>query len=285
MLYIHHIATAQGSAGLQYSYTMLPTLEQVGASYGQYYIKHMRGDKAGVIYRNSSNWDPGRAAFDKTVTDAGVTIVDQEGVVNNQGDYTSQIVKLEQSGAQTVLIWENAVYAEQIIQQAHNQGYNPKWVLFPFNLTLQTLEKAGVNPNQMQGLLPLPAYTCPSLRGSDPSYNTYKSEFEQFEAAYAKYDSGANLCGGGGDLLFETWEAWKQTADLLTQCGPSCTRNKLAGLLDNGYHAQVGANCPIDFRGDGHHGGGNSEDEYVVRNVNGTDIWANVGGFCQGSIQ
>ena len=282
MLYIHHIALQAGSAGLRYSYTMLPTLEQVGVSFGQYYLARDKGLKVGIIYRNSSNWDAGRVTFEQTVKAAGADIVDEEPVNNNQGDYSTEIVKMQGQGAQVVLIWENALAAEQIIQQSHNQGYSPKWLLFPFNLTLTTLNSAGVDTSQMEGMVPWPAYTCNAL--DKPQYVAYRAEIKRFEDAYAKYDPNAKLCGDGGDLLFGTWEAWEQIGDLLYQCGPQCTRNKIAGLMLNGYHATVGANCPVDFRnGDGHHGGG-PEDLYRVTQINGNNAWYNTG-FCETTIR
>jgi hypothetical protein len=273
-LYIHHIATQAGTAGLRFSYTMLPTLEQVGTSFGQYYLAHDANLKIGIVYRNSSNWDPGRLAFVKTLQDAGkgANIVDQEPVSNNQGDYSSQIVKMK-AQADVVLIWENALAAEQFIQQSSNQGWNPKWLLFPFNLTLKTLDQAAVDTSKMEGVSPWPAYTCNA--SSLPEFSAYRAELERFEAAYAKYDSSANLCGDGGDLLFASWEAWQQVADLLVQCGRDCTRNKMAGLMLSGYHATVGANCAVDFRGsDGHHGGG-PEDTFKVGQLNGANGWYN----------
>jgi ABC-type branched-subunit amino acid transport system substrate-binding protein len=280
-LYIHHIATQQGTAGLRYSYTMLPTLEQVGTSFGQYYLAHDANLKIGIVYRNSSNWDPGRLAFVKTLQDAGkgANIVDQEPVSNNQGDYSSQIVKMK-AQADVVLIWENALAAEQFIQQSSNQGWKPNWLLFPFNLTLKTLDQAGVDTTKMEGVGPWPAYTCKA--SSLPEFSTYRAELERFEAAYAKYDSGANLCGDGGDLLFTSWQAWEQVADLLVQCGRDCTRNKMAGLMLSGYHATIGANCPVDFRGDGHHGGG-PEDTFKVGQFNGARGWYNTA-FCMSRI-
>jgi ABC-type branched-subunit amino acid transport system substrate-binding protein len=274
-LYIHHIATQASTAGLRFSYTMLPTLEQVGTSFGQYYLAHEPNLKLGIVYRNSSNWDPGRLAFVKTLQDAGkgANIVDQEPVSNNQGDYSSQIVKMK-AQADVVLIWENALAAEQFIQQSSNQGWNPKWLLFPFNLTLKTLDQAGVDTTRMEAISPWPAYTCNA--SSLPEFSAYRAELQRFEAAYKQYDPGANLCGDGGDLLFASWEAWQQVADLLVQCGRDCTRNKMAGLMLNGYHATVGANCPVDFRGDGHHGGG-PEDTFKVGQFNGTRGWYNTG--------
>ncbi len=290
-LYIHHIALQAGSEGYRYSFTMLPTLEEVGKQFGQYYLTHFAGKKIGIIERNSSNWEAGSATFKQTLQAAGygADIVADDYVQNNQGQYAQEIADMSNPThpADVVLVWENALAAEQIINQAHQQGFKPKWLMFPFNLTLQTLAQAGVPNSELQnmvGMVPWPGYTCKSQRGSDAAFGPYQSEINQFEAAYAKYDNQANLCGGGGDLLFGTWEAWRQIYDLLYQCGRGCTRDKIAGLMLSGYHATIGANCPVDFRnGDGHHGG-LPEDLYHVDVVNNTPIWVTEQPMCQRNI-
>jgi len=296
MLYIHHIATQ--ARGLQYSFTMLPTLEQVGTQFGQYYLSHLNGKKIGIIERQSSNWSPGIATFRAALRAAGEekNIVADDPVTNNQGDYTKQILDMKTAPggpADVVFIWENALAADEIIQQSSNQSYDPKWLLFPFNLTLYTLNQSGVDTSGMQGIVPWPAYTSPAARctssGSgitrkDADYAQYASEYKQFEDAYALYDPGADLCGDGGDLLFGTWEAWRQVADLLVKCGVDCSRNGIAGLMLNGYDATVGANCPVDFATGDHHHGGGPEDIYVVKPENGGPGWVNTG-YCESTIQ
>jgi len=299
MLYIHHIATQTGTQGLQYSFTMLPSLETVGTQFGEYYLTHLNGKKIGIIERNSSNWEPGVVTFKAALQAAGesANIVADDKVTNNQGDYTKELVDMNAAGAQVVFIWENALAADEIIQQESNQTSNPpQWLLFPFNLTLYTLNASGVKTSGMQGIVPWPAYTSSSARCSsggsgitrnDADYEHYMNEIKLFEAMYAKYDSGtngANLCGMGGDLLFGTWEAWRQVADLLVKCGVNCTRNGIAGLMLNGYTSQVGANCTVDFSGGDHHHGGLGEDIYVVKQENGGPGWINTG-YCEGRIE
>ncbi|HEX6488101.1 MAG TPA: ABC transporter substrate-binding protein [Candidatus Dormibacteraeota bacterium] len=289
MLYVHHIALESGSDGLRYSFTMLPPLETVGQQFAQYYVANYAGQKLGIIERNSSNWEAGANTFKQYLKDNGYgqDIVDDEFVNNNQGQYSGQIANLQAKGAQVVLIWENALAAEQIIQQSDQQQYHPYWVGFPFNLTLQTLAQAGVSTANLQkysGMVPWPAYTCKSQRGSSSAFSAYQSEIDQFEAAYAKYDSQANLCGVGGDLLFGTWEAWRQVYDLLYQCGRNCTRDKIAGLMLSGYHATVGANCPVDFSTGDHHHGGYDEDIYHVVVINNTPVFANTPPLCRRDI-
>ena len=301
MIYIHHIATA--ATGLQYSFTMLPTLQEIGTQYGEYYVNHLKGQKVGIIERASSNWSPGVAAFKAYLSSHGVdtTNIKDDQVSNNQGDYSKEIVDMQTNGVQAVFIWENALAADSIIQQAANQNYTPKWLMFPFNLTLYTLNQAGNNSQTMnteiagmQGLVPWPAYTssparCQSggsgITRNDADYGQYSQEIAQFEAAYAKLDPKANMCGDGGDLLFGTWEAWKQVADLLVKCGPQCDRNKIAGLMESGYKSQVGANCPVDFSGGDHHEGGiGGEDVYVTKQENGGPGWVNTG-YCEATVR
>jgi ABC-type branched-subunit amino acid transport system substrate-binding protein len=290
MLYVHHIATQAGTAGLQYSFTMLPTLETVGRQFGQYYLSHLNGLRIGIIERNSSNWSPGLVAFRQVLAAAGEenNIVADDQVTNNQSEYPQQIADMRTAkggGAQVVFIWENALAADEIIQQSSGQGYNPKWLLFPFNLTLNTLQSSGVDTSQMQGIVPWPAYACPSQRpaGYFGGNTAYQEEVQKFEAEYAQRDPNAQLCGDGGDLLFGTWEAWKQTAQLLVDCGPSCTRDGIAGLMLNGYKSQVGSNCPVDFAGgDGHHGG-SGEDLYATEPGPTQRVWHNTG-FCESTI-
>ena len=303
VLYIHHIATQQGTAGMQYSFTMLPTLETVGTQFGQYYLTHMSGEKIGIIERNSSNWAPGVATFKQTLAAAGQSnnIGPDDPVSNNQSQYQKEIADMcnPTKKMDAVLIWENALAADEIIQQANQQGCNPKWLLFPFNLTLYTLNSGGADTSQMQGMVPWPAYTCPSQRPANYFAGApapFREEVSLFEKMYAKYDggqtgrndgsanSGANLCGYGGDLLFGTFEAWRQVAQLLVDCGVNCTRDGIAGLMLNGYRSQVGANCPVDFSGGDHHHGGADEDLYATEAGPSQRIWYDPGRFCQASI-
>ena len=296
MIYIHHIATQ--ARGMQYSFTMLPTLEQVGTQFGQYYLSHLNGKKIGIIERQSADWEPGATTFKAALDAAGMhaKIIADDFVTNNQGDYTKPILDMESKGAEVVFIWENALAADQIIQQSSNQQYSPKWLLFPFNLTLYTLKASGVDTSGMQGIVPWPAYTSSSagcttagsgITRNDADYAQYMNEIKLFEAMYAKFDGGTNgadLCGDGGDLLFGTWEAWRQVADLLVKCGVDCTRNAIAGLMLNGYTSTVGANCTVDFSGGDHHHGGGPEDLYAIKPENGGPGWVNTG-YCESRIE
>jgi hypothetical protein len=251
-LYYHHIATIEGSAGLRYSFSPLPTVEQMGTMFGQLAVQRFRGQTVGVLYRESSNWQPGSDAFTRVVQGAGMKVISY-GVTINQGNYTQELAELHAAGAKVVFAWENALATTEMIKQAQAQNYHPAWLVFPFNLETQTLGSSSLD-QPILGVAAWDAYD-PGYYGG--GFAPYADQIHQFEAMYKQYDPHAQLTGDGGDLLFLNWEGQKQIADLLTQCGSTCTRNKLAGLLLAGYDRTVPPNCNIDFArtADNHHGG------------------------------
>jgi hypothetical protein len=63
---------------------------------------------------------------------------------------------------------------------------------------------------------------------------------------------------------------------LFEACGPSCTRNRFAGLMSSGFNATIGAACPLDFRTDGHHGGVAADVMTPYLTKDGKYNWKNV---------
>jgi hypothetical protein len=235
---------------------------------GQLAVKQFRGKKIGIIYRDSTNWRPGYELFKRTVEAAGMEIVGEAGTQVNQANYTQEIARLNTAGAEVVFAWENALAATEMIKQAQAQAYHPTWLLFPFNLTTNTIDSDGSATDQdIWGIAAWEPYD-PGYYGG--GFASYAGEIKEFERQYAKWDPDADLAGPGGDLLFLNWEAQKGLHALLTACGKDCTRNKLAGLLLAGWDKPVAPNCPVDFgRGDHHHGGYRISVVHMIRDPNG----------------
>ena len=270
-LYLHHVATTENTAGLRYSFSALPSVEDLGKQMGELAAWKFRGKKVGIIYRNSSNWSPGVDAFEQVVKAAGMQVVGSYPVTINQGNYTTEISQLQAAGAQVVFCWENALSDVEILKQAQGQNYHPAWLLAAFNIITNTLGSSSFDQD-MWGAAAWDAYDHGYYGGG---YASYASDIKEFEAEYAHYDPGADLGGDGGDLLFDTWESWRFLADLLKRCGPDCTRNKMAGLLLAGYHHTVPPNCDVNFgrTSDHHHGGYLFNTLHVVRDPNGHPAW------------
>ncbi|MHB8511141.1 MAG: ABC transporter substrate-binding protein [Actinomycetota bacterium] len=252
-LYIHHIVTTAGSEGLRYSFTALPSEEQMGILAGNLAVQKWKDKKIGIIYRDSPNWTSGYDLFTKIVTQAGLKIVGHYAVTNGQGNYTQEIANLKNvDGANAVFVWENALYTSDIIKQAQAQQYYPDYIVFPFNLELATLGSSALS-QKLYGVAAWDAYDPGQYDGPYASYAPLIREFEQQYAAQG--DSAGPNNADGNDLLFLTWEGFDGLKDLLAQCLPQCTRNRMAAAMLL-YHKHLPYYCDVDFtRIDGHHGG------------------------------
>jgi ABC-type branched-subunit amino acid transport system substrate-binding protein len=267
MLYLHHVATTENTDGLRYSYSALPSVEELGKQMGEIAKWKFPNAKVGIIYRNSSNWSPGVKTFEAVLKAAGIQVVGSYPVTINQGNYTQEIAQLQAKGANLVFAWENALSSIEIIKQAQGQNYHPAWLVAAFNIITNTLGDTAMDQD-IWGAAAWDAYD-PNYYGG--GFAGYAADIKEFEAEYKHYDPNADLSGDGGDLLFGAWESWRLMADLLKRCGPACTRNKMAGLLLAGYHHTVSPNCDVDFAhsADHHHGGYLFNALHVEKDPNG----------------
>jgi len=272
MFYLHHTATINGTKGQKYSFTELPTVERLGQAFAQLAGSKYKGAKIGIIERDSANWSPGVAAFKSVAGKYGVKVVADNKVAQNKGNYTQDLLDMKNAGADVVWIWLNALESTQLLKQAKAQNFNPHWLLFPFNLTSQTLDNDAMNP-PLDGVAMYPAYSKGDYAGT---FSSYAADMKEFEAQYAKYDSGADLSGIGGDLLFLNWVGQKALAVQLAQCGKDCTRNRMVDVLE-GYTGQAPTktSCPLDFRGDGHRGSVDVNFMTTYRSPSGKVNWRN----------
>ena len=270
--YLHHTATVKGSQGLKYSFTALPTVERVGEGFAQLAAQKHRGKKLGIIKRDGANWEPGVEAFKAAAAKAGITVVAERAVAANKGNYTDEILAMRNAGAEVVWAWENALISTQILVQAKRQGYSPAWLMFPFNLTSQTLGGDAMTP-PLDGVAMFAAYSRGDRGGS---FAAYADDLALFEQQYAKHRPRADLEGVGGDLLFLNWQAQKALHDMLVACGPDCTRNRFVDVLTSYRKVPTSSGCPLDFtRGDRRHGSDQVTFMQTYRAPSGKVNWRN----------
>ena len=251
IFYMHHTATINGTKGQKYSFSELPTVERTGEAFAQLAMSKYKGKKIGIIKRDGLNWEPGVVAFKALAKQAGLKIVAEKKVAANKGNYTDEILAMKNAGAEVVWAWENALISTQIIVQAKRQAYSPNWLMFPFNLTSQTLEGDALSP-RLDGV----AMFSPYSKGDyGNGFQSYADDIKLFEAQYAKYKPNADLNGVGGDLLFLNWQAQKALYQQLLDCGKDCTRNKFVDVLLAYNKRPSSSSCKIDFTtGDRRHG-------------------------------
>jgi ABC-type branched-subunit amino acid transport system substrate-binding protein len=248
MFYVHHIARLDLKK--KYSFSPLPSVEQVGDFAGQWVATHWRGKKVGIIYRDSENWDPGRATFiARLKKENSNTIVAQRGVMKNQGSYVTELNELHTKGAELVFVWENALAATAIVQEAKGQNWNPQFLIFPFNTTTDAIGNQALNP-PVQGISVWPAYSPGDYSGP---FASYAKEIKHMEQVYAKRRPNTTVT----DIHWMVWLSYRDLHHMLLACGKDCTRNKLLGLfLWKKYTYQdVAPSCPVDYTRNGHVGG------------------------------
>jgi ABC-type branched-subunit amino acid transport system substrate-binding protein len=253
MLYMHHTATVKGTAGQKYSFAPLPSVERTGEAFGQLYESKYRGKKIGIIKRDGENWEPGVVAFKAYIAShGGGKVVAETAVAQNKGNYTDDVLAMKNAGAEVVWIWENALDATPIVKQIRAQAYNPHMMLFPFNLTAQTLDSDAFNP-ALDGVAMYSAYSYQDYSGG---FGSYADDMKLFEAQYKKYDPNVDLSGVSGDLLFLNWTAQKSLYAEFLQCGKDCTRNKFVDILESYKGRPTSSACTVDFTGGNHRRGG-----------------------------
>lgn len=252
MLYMHHTATVKGTAGKRFSFAPLPTVERTGEAFGQLYVSKYKGKKVGIIKRDGENWEPGVEAFKAFLARSGAPkVVAEAAVPQNKGDYTQDILKMRNAGAEVVWVWENALGATQIVKQIKAQNYKPNMMLFPFNLTSQTLDSDAMDP-VLDGVAMFTAYSQGDYSGS---FAGYADDIKLFEEQYRKYRPGVDLGGVGGDLLFLNWTAQKALYHQLMDCGKDCNRNRFVDVLESYRKRPTSSVCPLDFTGGNHRAG------------------------------
>jgi branched-chain amino acid transport system substrate-binding protein len=269
MLYLYGFSARAGSEDLRYSYTATISQEDLSRVLADVATTRFPGQPIGLLWRNSSNVQPGRDAFRRQVESRGGEIVADLPVQQAQGNYTQEIIELQQAGAEVVMILDDALSQTNVMLQGSSQGYTPHWVVFAFNLQADTLGDAALDP-PLTGTNVAPAYTAGEYSGP---FAPYADELRAFEAAYAKYSPSTDLEGPVGDIAWQTWNGFAAIATLLESCGPDCSRNRFAGMLEAGYVSPPSATCPLDFRADGHHGGKYADLYETYRRADGSVAW------------
>ncbi len=277
ILYIHHIARQDLTK--RYSFSALPTVEQLGKLAAQWIATQHPGKKIGAFYRDSENWDPGYKAFVAELKRLKQNFFGGAAVASDQRSYSTALNNFQQNDVQVLFGWENALNGTNMILQAKSQNYSPQWVMFPFNLETDTLEDAALSP-PVEGIAAWSAYTPGDYSGP---FAEYADEIHRFENAYAQHRPGLKKLT---DLHWQVWLAWKTIHTLLVRCGADCTRNKMVGLLlgkKYGY-AETKPDCPVDFTRNGHVGGFSASFYRAYAGPQGA-AWRHVPGFhCRESL-
>lgn len=250
-LYLHSMATEEGAQGKQFSFAVAPTLQMVGKQIAQFVLKEHPNKKYAAVSRNSPNWDGALKAFEDELKARGSELVYKQKVDSGQ-DYNIVISELSSACPEDeclVFANENVLNFSKLYQQANNppHNYRPLWFNYGFQLTNDTIGESTANDPPVEAWYPTPAY--------DPTNSTdqpWWPEIQRMKEAYAEYCTGE--CDKDpeelNDVDWQFWLAFKSLHRFLEDCmgnDGDCTRNRMVGLMLNGYKTTVDPLCEADF--------------------------------------
>jgi ABC-type branched-subunit amino acid transport system substrate-binding protein len=202
---------------------MYPGFEMEGKTFGQYILKHNAAAKIGVLYQND---DYGKdfltglkaALGDKTKIVAEVAYEITEPTID------SQIVRLKDSGADTLLYFSTPKFTAQGLRKVKEMGWAPRQFLAsPTNSVKTVLEPAGFD--NAQGIIT----TQFTKQAGDPAWasDPEVTEYVEFMKKWVPNDNPGDFVALSGYVNVQG------IVQAIKQCGDDLTRENLLKQATN----------------------------------------------------
>jgi branched-chain amino acid transport system substrate-binding protein len=212
-----------------YTFGWQPVYQGETLIYAQYILTNTPNARIGVIYQND---DYGQDYLDGLTkglgSKAAEMIVDKEPNDVGAPDLSSQMLKLKNSGADTLFIFETPSPAIKAIVAAFQAGWHPTMYLnsvaapVPY---VQAAQKAAGDDAAVNGIITT-VYLKDSVdpaQANDPGIQLYKQIMGKYYPD-GKIDDGFNVYG-----MATAWTL----ADVLKKVGPNLTRQAVIDQLTN----------------------------------------------------
>src|SRR5437870_10153294 len=212
-----------------YTFGWQPVYQGESLIYAQYILKNTPNAKIGVIYQND---DYGQDYLDGLVKGLGLKaaemIVDKQSNDVGAPDLSSQILKLKNSGADTLFVFETPSPAIKALVGTFQAGWHPTVYLnsvaapVPY---VQAAQKAAGDEAAVNGILSVEYLKDPadSSQANDPGIQQYKQIMGKYYPD-GKLEDGFNVYG-----MATAWSL----VDVLKKAGPNLTRQAVVDTLTN----------------------------------------------------
>src|SRR5258705_13141902 len=154
---------------------MYPGFEMEGKTFGQYILKHKPNAKVSVLYQND---DYGKDFLTglKAVLGDKVKIVAEVAYEITEPTIDSQILRLKDSGADTLLYFSTPKFTAQGLSKVKESGWTPlQFLASPTNSVKTVLEPAGFD--NAQGIIT----TQFTKQAGDPASASHPAATEKVE--------------------------------------------------------------------------------------------------------
>src|SRR3982075_3599811 len=196
---------------------MYPGFEMEGKTFGQYILKHKRNAKVGVLYQNDDYGKDFLVGL-RAALGEKVKIVAEVAYEITEPTIDSQIVRLKDSGADTLLYFSTPKFTAQGLRKVKETGWTPlQFLASPTNSVKTVLEPAGFD--NAQGIITT-QFTKPA---GDPAWvnDPEVKEYVEFMKKWVPNDNPGDFIALSGYVIAQG------VAEALKECGDDLTRENL----------------------------------------------------------
>lgn len=152
-MYIASGATKWTEPVRRYVFAFQPDYRVEGTLLARYAIQNLPGKKAGIFYQNDDFGKDGARWFEETLKKANYPIVARESYEVTATDFSSQIIKLRDAGAEVVLLFCVPRPCALFLKQAEQLGYKAAFLMSAVSNDPEMFNTAG--PSAMEGVITL----------------------------------------------------------------------------------------------------------------------------------
>ena len=197
--------------GHPWTVQMIPSYTIEGTFFGQYISQNLPGKKIGVLYENSDQGIDELAGLKNGLDPAKNEIVSEEIYETTDISITSQMVNLQKSGAEVVMLGSTPGFTAQAIKEASRRGWNPEWFMSYVNADDMLFQ--FVSPELLQGAISFQAFKLADWT-DDPAVAQHRELMRQYGGP-----APANFTLYGQLLAEVAVEALSRACDNLTREG------------------------------------------------------------------
>ena len=224
-------ATTFAAEFAKYPYTFgwQPVYQGESLIYAQYLMKNTPNAKIGIIYQND---DYGQDYVDGLTkglgSNAAEMILDKESNDAGAPDLSSQILKLKNSGADTLFVFETPSPSIKAIVAAYQAGWHPTIYLNSVSAPvpyIQAAQKAAGDDAAVNGIISV-EYLKDQLdpaQANDPGVQLFKQIMQKYYPD-GKVEDGFNMYGMATAYSL---------VDVLKKAGPNLTRQAVLDQMAN----------------------------------------------------
>ena len=211
-----------------YTYGWQPVYQGESLIYAQYILQNSPNAKIGVIYQNDDYGQDYLDGLDKGLGNkASEMIVDKESNDVGAPDLSSQILKLKNSGADTLFVFETPSPAIKALVSTYQAGWQPTIFLNSVSAPVpyvQAAQKAAGDDAAVNGIISVEYTKDPAdpSQANDAGIQLYKQVMSKYYAD-GKLEDGFNMYG-----MATAWTL----VDVLKKAGANLTRQAVLDQMN-----------------------------------------------------